>query len=84
MIARAVAAMLLAAIAIYRVTVSPLLVALFGARCRFHPSCSVYAAESIRHYGPARGSWRALKRLGRCHPFHSGGYDPPVPDNNHG
>ena len=75
------AALLLAAIALYRWLLSPLFYAL-GARCRFHPNCSTYAAECVRHYGPARGSWRALKRLGRCHPFHPGGYDPPIPSDS--
>ena len=76
-----VAALLLAAIAVYRWLLSPVFGAL-GARCRFHPTCSTYAAECVRHYGPARGSWRALKRLGRCHPFHPGGYDPPIPSDS--
>ena len=72
---------LLAAITAYRWLLSPLFYAL-GARCRFHPNCSTYAAECVRHYGPARGSWRALRRLGRCHPFHPGGYDPPIPSDS--
>ena len=75
----AAAGLLLALVFLYRALVSPILVGLFGARCRFHPSCSVYAAESIRALGPVRGSWAALKRLGKCHPFHPGGVDlPPV------
>ena len=76
-----VAAVILAAIALYRWLLSPIFGAL-GARCRFHPSCSTYATEAVRHYGPVRGSWRALKRLGRCHPFHPGGYDPPIPSDS--
>ena len=63
---------LLALIAIYRYTISPLL----GQRCRFYPSCSAYAAEALERYGPFKGSWLALKRIGRCHPFHPGGHDP--------
>jgi uncharacterized protein len=70
---------LVALVRAYQVVISPVLVALGGARCRFAPSCSQYAIESIRHYGPIRGTWRAMKRLGRCHPFHPGGYDPAVP-----
>jgi putative membrane protein insertion efficiency factor len=78
------ASFFLALLAVYRWALSPVLYAL-GARCRFHPSCSQYAADSIRHFGPWRGSWRALKRLGRCQPFHPGGYDPAVPtDSIHG
>ncbi len=67
--------LLLALIALYRVTLALLL----GGRCRFTPSCSEYAAESIRNLGPLRGSWRTLVRLSKCHPFHPGGFDPPLP-----
>jgi putative membrane protein insertion efficiency factor len=49
------------------------------ARCRYIPTCSQYAAEAIELHGSAAGSWLALKRLGRCHPFGSYGFDP-VPD----
>ncbi len=45
-------------------------------RCRFRPSCSAYAAESIRRYGAVRGGWRALRRISRCHPWNPGGVDP--------
>ena len=59
----------------YQYLVSPW----FGSRCRFHPNCSSYALESIEKHGTLKGFWLALKRLGRCHPWHPGGYDP-VPD----
>jgi putative membrane protein insertion efficiency factor len=72
------ARLLLVLLAVYQRLVSPLFFAL-GARCRFHPTCSQYAVECVKQFGAWRGSWRALKRLGRCHPFHPGGFDPPVP-----
>ncbi len=59
----------------YRKVVSPLL----GARCRFYPSCSAYALGAIEVHGAARGSWLAVRRLSRCHPFHPGGLDPVPP-----
>jgi hypothetical protein len=56
----------------YRVLISPL----FPPVCRFQPTCSQYAIEAIARFGPWRGSWMALRRISRCHPFHPGGYDP--------
>lgn len=44
--------------------------------CRFHPTCSEYARQAIIKYGSIKGSYLALKRIIRCHPFHPGGYDP--------
>ena len=56
----------------YQMFLSPLI----PSSCRYFPSCSAYAIEAIERYGAARGSWMALKRIGRCHPFRAGGYDP--------
>lgn len=56
----------------YRFLISPLL----GNHCRFYPSCSQYALEAIETHGAIAGTWIALRRLSRCHPWHAGGYDP--------
>jgi putative membrane protein insertion efficiency factor len=50
-------------------------------RCRFHPSCSQYALEALAVHGAGRGSWLAIRRVGRCHPWHDGGLDPVPPPN---
>jgi putative membrane protein insertion efficiency factor len=68
-------ALLLAPIALYRLAISPLL----GVNCRHLPSCSDYAREAIETNGAWKGSWLALSRLCRCHPWGSHGFDP-VPD----
>jgi uncharacterized protein len=58
-------------ITMYQRTISPLI----GPRCRFYPSCSQYAADAVLNHGVLRGSWLALARLARCHPWHPGGVD---------
>jgi putative membrane protein insertion efficiency factor len=62
----------------YRYLLSPWL----GSSCRFHPSCSAYALTAVERFGVLRGSWLAVQRLLRCHPWHAGGVDP-VPDREH-
>jgi len=62
----------LGAIRLYQLTLSNL----FPSTCRFEPSCSSYAYQAIARYGLPRGGWLAVRRLGRCHPFNPGGYDP--------
>jgi putative membrane protein insertion efficiency factor len=47
-----------------------------GSGCRFHPTCSAYAAQALRRHGAWRGSWLALRRLARCHPWGGCGEDP--------
>ncbi|MDQ6649813.1 MAG: membrane protein insertion efficiency factor YidD [Actinomycetota bacterium] len=69
------ARLLVAIIKAYQRGVSPLL----GPRCRFAPSCSSYAVEALVSHGVWRGSWLALRRLVRCHPFNPGGHDPVPP-----
>jgi hypothetical protein len=56
----------------YKFAISPLL----PSACRFRPTCSEYMMDAIATHGATRGIWLGLKRLGRCHPFHEGGYDP--------
>lgn len=68
--------LVLAPIRLYRRLLSPLKA---SGSCRFHPTCSAYAIEAVLEHGAARGSWLALRRLGRCHPLHPGGFDPVPP-----
>jgi putative membrane protein insertion efficiency factor len=60
----------------YRFGISPL----YGQVCKYHPTCSAYALEAITAHGSIKGTWLAVRRVLRCHPWAAGGYDP-VPNN---
>ncbi|MEO8595797.1 MAG: membrane protein insertion efficiency factor YidD [Candidatus Solibacter sp.] len=57
---------------VYKLAISPFL----PSACRFYPTCSEYMREAVELHGAGKGLWMGLRRLARCHPFHSGGYDP--------
>lgn len=81
-ILRLPARLLLGLVWIYQHTLSPAIPAVFGpaCACRFHPTCSHYAAEAVRTHGALRGVWLAALRLLKCTPLHPGGLDPvPAP-----
>lgn len=63
-------------IKIYQKVISPLT----PPSCRFYPTCSHYGIEAVEKHGALKGSWLAVRRISKCHPFHAGGFDP-VPDN---
>lgn len=67
--------LLIGLLTLYRLFISPL----YGQVCRYHPSCSAYALEAVREHDSIRGSWLAVRRLARCHPWAPGGYDPVPP-----
>jgi putative membrane protein insertion efficiency factor len=70
-IARLANAIIIALVWVYRGTLGLVM----GGHCRFHPSCSQYMIDAVRKYGPVRGVWRGIRRIGRCHPWSSGGID---------
>jgi putative membrane protein insertion efficiency factor len=59
----------------YQLVISPMMTP----SCRFYPSCSNYALEALQVHGAGKGSWLAVKRVCRCHPWHEGGLDPVPP-----
>lgn len=67
--------LLLSLIKFYQKAISPLT----PPTCRFHPTCSHYGFEAIETHGALKGTWLAIRRISKCHPFHEGGYDP-VPE----
>lgn len=64
--------LLILCIRFYQIFISPLK----PPTCRFYPTCSAYAIEAIQKKGPVKGTWLAIKRIAKCHPFDPGGYDP--------
>ncbi|WP_287604651.1 membrane protein insertion efficiency factor YidD [Thiothrix sp.] len=63
--------LLIAIIRFYQLAISPML----GSNCRFYPTCSHYAKQAIEQHGALKGSWLAVRRIGRCNPWHEGGVD---------
>ena len=64
--------LLVVLIVLYQKFVSPLK----GQTCRFYPTCSEYSVQALQKYGFIKGSWKSIKRILKCHPFHPGGHDP--------
>ncbi|MCY2996415.1 MAG: membrane protein insertion efficiency factor YidD [Planctomycetota bacterium] len=67
------ARILILLVRLYQIVLGPVL----GGHCRFTPSCSVYFIQAVQKYGAIKGACKGLARICRCHPFHSGGHDPP-------
>lgn len=67
--------LLIALIRLYQLVLSPFI----GNQCRFTPTCSHYAREAVEKHGAIKGAWMAMRRIGRCHPWHPGGHDPVPP-----
>jgi putative membrane protein insertion efficiency factor len=74
-VSKALAWPLIQLVRLYRLAISPWL----GPNCRFDPSCSSYAIEALQVHGILQGTWMAMLRIGRCHPWGDSGYDP-VPE----
>ena len=72
LLSTALSRLMLGLIWLYRHLISPLT----PATCRYTPTCSQYAVEAIKKYGPFKGGWLALRRILRCHPWGGSGYDP--------
>lgn len=67
--------LIIGAIRVYQIALSPY----FGQQCRFTPTCSEYGKQAVARHGALKGSWLAIRRVGRCHPWHPGGHDPVPP-----
>ncbi|MCE7990814.1 MAG: membrane protein insertion efficiency factor YidD [Roseivirga sp.] len=75
---KALKAIFIFPIRVYQYTISPLL----GQNCRHSPTCSAYTVEAIQEWGPLKGIWLGMKRISKCHPWGTHGYDP-VPKKQH-
>ena len=75
---RGIVLLLKGPIRLYQIAISPFL----GTNCRFYPTCSSYALEALEVHGVIKGSYLAIRRILKCHPFHDGGMDP-VPKTKH-
>jgi uncharacterized protein len=73
MVSKTPALLLIGLVRLYQVFLSPV----FGQRCRFQPTCSVYFIEAVKKHGAIRGACRGVWRICRCNPWNPGGYDPP-------
>lgn len=71
-ISKTINILLIGCIRFYQLCISPLK----PRTCRFYPTCSAYALQALKTYGPMKGSYLTIKRILKCHPFHPGGYDP--------
>lgn len=67
--------LLIGFVMLWRKVISPL----YGDVCKFYPTCSAYGLEALRRYGAIKGSWLTVRRIGRCHPWSMGGFDPVPP-----
>ena len=74
-VSKALAWPLIQLVRFYRLAISPWL----GGNCRFDPTCSSYAIEALQVHGIFKGTWLAIHRIGRCHPWGGSGYDPVPP-----
>ncbi len=72
LINKAIGGLFVLLIRLYQKLLSPLL----GAQCRYTPTCSQYGVKAIKRYGPFKGGWLTLKRIGRCNPWGGHGHDP--------
>lgn len=76
---KVIVTIMLVPVKFYQMCISPML----PPACRYTPTCSQYAVEALTVHGPIRGSWLAIKRILRCHPWGGSGYDPVPPKKSH-